>query len=122
MKFNKDNFRYVDHTPKGSNVREIIALGAYLGSTVKGSAKCDPRDNFDANIGETLAALRCNEKIAERRMNNAVSKVEDALVALEKAQAEPLAHRKTRKKQWLWVSAVGNAVVLTIFQKKKICG
>ena len=88
MKFNKDNFRYVDHTPKGSNVREIIALGAYLGATVKGSAKCDPRDNFDVNTGKTLAALRCNEKIAERRMNNAVSKVEDALIALEKAQAE----------------------------------
>ena len=88
MKFNKDNFRYVDHTPKSNDVREIIALGSYLGSTVKGSAKCDPRDSFDANTGEMLAALRCNEKIAERRMRNAISKVDEALTVLEKAQAE----------------------------------
>ena len=88
MKFNKDNYRYVDHTPKGSDVREIIALGSYLGSVVKGTAKCDPRDNFDPSIGETLAALRCNEKIAEKRMSNAANKVDEAVVNLEKAQAE----------------------------------
>ena len=88
MKFNKDNYRYVDHTPKGSDVREIIALGSYLGSVVKGTAKCDPRDNFDPSIGETLAALRCNEKIADKRVANAVDKVNEALVALDKAQTE----------------------------------
>ena len=44
------------------------------------------------------------------------------LIFLEKAWAEPFAHQKTRKEQWLWVSVVGKAEVLTIFQKRKICG
>ena len=35
-----------------------------------------------------LAALRCNEKIADKRVSNAVDKVNEALVALDKAQAE----------------------------------
>jgi hypothetical protein len=88
MKFNKDNYRYIDHTPKGSNTREIIAIASYLGSVVKGYAKCDPRDTFDSATGEMLAALRCNEKVAEKRMSNAIDKVDEAVVNLEKAQAE----------------------------------
>ena len=35
MKFNKDNYRYVDHTPKGSDTREVIAITSYLGSVVR---------------------------------------------------------------------------------------
>ena len=88
MKFNKDNYRYIDHTPKGSDTREIIAIASYLGSVVKGYAKCDPRDTFDSTTGEMLAALRCNEKVAEKRMSNAVDKVSEAVVNLQKAQAE----------------------------------
>ena len=88
MKFNKDNYRYIDHTPKDSDTREIIAIASYLGSVVKGYAKCDPRDTFDSATGETLAALRCNKKVAEKRMSNAVDKVDEAVINLEKAQDE----------------------------------
>ena len=88
MAFNKDNYRYVDHTPKGSDVREIIALSSYCGKVVKGSAKCDPRDTFDSNIGETLAALRCYEKVAEKRMYNANDKVAEAQAKVAAAQKE----------------------------------
>ena len=87
MKFNKDNYRYVEHTLK-SGVKEIIALGSYRGSIVKGFAKCDPRDEFDAETGKMLAALRCNEKIADKRVSNALDKVNEALIALDKAKAE----------------------------------
>ena len=86
MAFSKDKFRFVDHQPKTSDIREIIALGEYLGKTVKGSAKCDPRDTFDSSVGEELAARRCNFKIAEKRLENATIKVEAAQKALAEAQ------------------------------------
>ena len=88
MAFNKDKYNYVDHTPKGSDVREIIALSTYCGSVVKGSAKCDPRDTFDSNTGENLAALRCYKKVAERRMRNANNRVEEAKVKIAEIQRE----------------------------------
>ena len=88
MAFNTDKYNYVDHTPQGSDVREIIALSTYCGSVVKGSAKCDPRDTFDSNTGETLAALRCYKKVAEKRMRNANNKVEEAKIKIEEIQRE----------------------------------
>lgn len=88
MAFSKDKYNYVDHTPKGSDVREIIALSTYCGSVVKGSAKCDPRDTFDSNTGENLAALRCYKKVAERRMRNANHRVEEAQTKIAEAQRE----------------------------------
>ena len=88
MAFNKDKFKYVDHTPKSTDVREIIAIGEYLGSVVKGSAKCDPADAFDANTGETLAALRCNLKIAEKRFSHASDAFATSQVALAEASSK----------------------------------
>jgi hypothetical protein len=88
MTFNKDKYRYVDHTPKNSDVREIIALASYCGSVVKGSAKCDPRDSFNSNVGETLAALRCNFKVAEKRLHNSQDKVIEAQAKVEAAMKE----------------------------------
>lgn len=88
MAFNKDKYSYVDHTPKGSGIREIIALSTYCGSVVKGSAKCDPRDTFDSNIGENLAALRCYKKVAEKRVKNANDKVAEAKAKIAAAEKE----------------------------------
>ena len=88
MAFIKEKFRFINHTPKNSNITEVIALGEYLGKTVKGSAKCDPRDTFDVETGEELAARRCNYKIAEKRMENANLKVEEAQKALSEAQTK----------------------------------
>jgi hypothetical protein len=94
MAFNKDKFKYVDHTPKSTEVREIIAIGEYLGSVVKGSAKCDPADTFDANTGETLAALRCNLKIAEKRFNHASNAFETSQAVLAKASSKAESDQK----------------------------
>lgn len=42
---------------------EIIAVSTYAGKTVKGVAKCDPRDSFDKSKGEQLAIARCAAKL-----------------------------------------------------------
>lgn len=86
MAFSKNKFKFVDHQAKTSDTREIIAIREYLGKTIKGSAKCDPRDAFDSSIGEELAARRCNFKIAKKRLENANIKVETAQKALAEAQ------------------------------------
>ena len=88
MSFIKDKFKFIHHTIKGSDVKEVIAIGEYLGKTVKGIAKCDPRDTFDVSVGEELAARRCNYKIAEKRVENATLKVEEAQKALSEAQTK----------------------------------
>ena len=70
---------------KGQTV--ISARSTYAGKTVKGYAKCDPRDAYDVALGEKLAAARCEAKIAQKRVNNAGAKVQAAKNALADAQA-----------------------------------
>lgn len=65
----------------------ISARSTYAGKTVKGYAKCDPRDTFDAVKGEKLAAARCNKRIARKRLLSANAKVDAARKALAEAQA-----------------------------------
>lgn len=67
MAFIKDKYKFVDHQPKDSDTREIIAISSFQGKTIKGRAKCHPEDLFNSDIGEMLAALRCNQKICEKR-------------------------------------------------------
>ena len=55
------NYKYVV-TPN-----KIIALSTYAGRTVRGIAKCHPNDTFNEEFGKTLAAARCNQKIAAKR-------------------------------------------------------
>ena len=88
MSFIEEKFRFIYRTPKNSDVKEIIALGEYRGKTVKGVAKCDPRDTFVPGTGEKLAARRCNLKIADKRLANAERKVAEAKAAYEKASRE----------------------------------
>ena len=56
----------------------IIAISSYAGKIVKGIAKCNPRDEFDLEVGKRLAAARCNTKIAKRRYIRACQKCKDA--------------------------------------------
>lgn len=46
---------------------KVVAVSSYAGKTVRGVAKCDPRDTFDLNSGKMLAEARCGVKIAEKR-------------------------------------------------------
>ena len=46
---------------------KTIAISTYAGKTVRGVAKTDPRDEFNAEYGRKLAAARCAVKIAKKR-------------------------------------------------------
>ena len=46
---------------------KVVAVSSYAGKTVRGVAKCDPRDTFDLSSGQRLAEARCGVKIAEKR-------------------------------------------------------
>ena len=53
----------------------VFAVSTYAGKTVKGTAKCDPRDTFDLNFGKELAAARCAAKVAKKRKARAAKQV-----------------------------------------------
>ena len=57
---------------------KTIAISTYAGKTVRGVAKTDPRDTFDAEYGKELAAARCALKIAKRREKRANKQVQKA--------------------------------------------
>ena len=67
---------------------KVIAISTFAGKTVKGIAKCDPSDEFSMNIGEELAAARCNNKIAAKRVRCAQRKLDEAVKALEFANSQ----------------------------------
>lgn len=71
---------------------KTIAISTYAGKTVRGVAKTDPRDTFDAEYGKELAAARCALKIAkkrEKRANRQVKKAADQM-ALAYANLEKM--------------------------------
>ena len=67
----------------GSN--KVIAVSSYAGKTVRGVAKCDPRDKFDITSGQDLAAARCNVKVAEKRLSRAQKEYDKAVRAYHEA-------------------------------------
>ena len=74
MKYPLEKYRfYTDGTNK------VIAVSTYAGKFVRGSAKCAPGDKFNPEIGQQLAAARCNEKIAKKRYERAVIKYKEAV-------------------------------------------
>lgn len=76
MDMNKFKF----HTYKSiTGTPVVIAVSTYAGKTVKGRAKCDPRDGYDLEKGKELAAARCAEKVASKRAKRAGRKLSDAL-------------------------------------------
>ena len=64
---------------------KIIAVSSYAGKTVKGTAKCDPRDTFDEDYGKECAATRCSAKIAEKRLKRAKLEQKKAVMAIDAA-------------------------------------
>ena len=79
MKYSLDKYKFVNH----SN-REVIAISTYAGKTVRGVAKLTPGDTFDETTGKELAAARCNEKIARKRLARAAKKIKEAERAYQK--------------------------------------
>lgn len=77
----KKEHRYKYYT---NNKDVVVAVSSYAGKTVRGVAKCDPRDTFDIEKGKELAAARCNEKIAYKRVERARQKYNAAIEDYEK--------------------------------------
>lgn len=81
MSYSLDRYRYY----KGKD-NKIVAVSSYAGKTVKGVAKCDPRDEYNEESGKKLAALRCNLKVASKREARAKKMVVQAQKDLNAAQ------------------------------------
>lgn len=64
---------------------KIVAVSTYEGRTVRGVAKCDPRDAFDLEKGRELAAARCNQKVATKRQRRAAKELKKAIAAYDAA-------------------------------------
>ena len=69
-----------------TNGNRIIAVSTYGGKTVRGVAICHPDDNFDLETGKRLAAARCNEKVARKRLDRASAKATAASLEVETAK------------------------------------
>lgn len=70
------------------NGNKIIAVSTYAKGTVRGVSICHPGDNFNIETGKMLAALRCNEKVAAKRLKRAGAKFRDAEAKFNAAKAE----------------------------------
>lgn len=80
MSFPLEKYRFY------TNGNRVIAVSTYCGKTVRGVAVCHPDDNFDIEIGKRIAAARCNEKIAEKRLARASNKANEAGLDVIRAQ------------------------------------
>ena len=80
MSFPLEKYRFY------KNGNRIIAVSTYGGKTVRGVAICHPDDNFDLETGKRIAAARCNEKVALKRLNHASQKAMTASIDAENAQ------------------------------------
>lgn len=64
----------------------MVSAGAkFAGKWVWGHAYCHAADEFDEDFGKSLAAARCNEKIAELRWKRAKKRYEEARRAMAEA-------------------------------------
>lgn len=70
----------------GAVTRVVTASSTYAGKPVHGYAKCHADDTFNPESGKKLAAARCNEKVAKKRLNRAERKLKEAYATLEEAK------------------------------------
>lgn len=80
MKFDYEKYRFY------TNGNKVIAVSTYAGKTVRGVAKCDPKDTFDLEKGKKIAAARCSVKVAEKRFARAERKNDEAYSAWRAAE------------------------------------
>ena len=71
--------KYKFFTTKTKDGKEkVIAISTYAGRTVRGVAYCAHDDTYSLEKGKELAAARCAEKIAEKRVIRAHNKLAEA--------------------------------------------
>ena len=64
---------------------KVICVSHYAGKPVRGIAKCDPQDEFSVETGKNLAKLRCDFKVAKKRLKRANIRCNEAIAAVESA-------------------------------------
>ena len=67
-------YNYVKYVDKNTGANVTICVSHFAGKPVRGVARCNPTDKYDEQYGEELARLRCDEKIAMKKINNARNK------------------------------------------------
>lgn len=77
--------RYRTYT---DNKGKVVVVSSYAGRSVRGVAKCNPQDSFDAETGQKIAQARCDLKIAEKRVKRAKEKYDAAVEVFNKASKE----------------------------------
>lgn len=85
MKYSLDKYKFYQYKDKNGK-DTMAAASTYAGRTVKGYAKCDPKDQFSIEKGKELAAARCNAKIAAKRVKRASAKYLEAQQQLADAK------------------------------------
>ena len=78
MSYDVNKYKYFVAKKQDGTPYQVIAVSTYAGRTVRGIAKCDPKDNFSLESGKKLAAARCNLKVAEKRKARATRKYNEA--------------------------------------------
>lgn len=77
---------YTYYTDDKSRVACVVM---YAGRAVKGVAKCNTeQDTFDLQKGKELAKLRCDYKLAEKRIRKAEERQREARRAMDEAVAK----------------------------------
>ena len=84
MKYPLEKYKFFVARKTDGTPYQVVAVSTYAGRTVRGVAKCDPRDNFSLEGGKKLAAARCNVKIAEKRAKRAEKKYAEAIELVAK--------------------------------------
>ena len=77
MSFPIEKYKYIEHTTKDGQ-KQIIAISTYAGRTVKGVATCALGDEYNEADGKILAAARCQQKVAKKRLKQAQRKQAEA--------------------------------------------
>lgn len=69
---------------------KVICVGSYAGRRVRGVAKCDvdQGDIFDFEVGKQLSELRCENKIADKRIARALQLRHEAALEVKAAHAK----------------------------------
>lgn len=86
MKYPLSKYKFVIVNSSENKPCQVIALSTYAGKTVRGTAKTHPSDTFNLLKGKTLAAARCNLKIAEKRVKRA--KAKEAIARIQAVEAK----------------------------------
>lgn len=84
MSFPVEKYHFYTYAKKGRQY--VCAVSSYAGRKVRGVAICSGKDTYDIEKGKLMAAARCEEKVAEKRLKRSIKKVAEAKNELDKVQ------------------------------------